>query len=131
MAAASPATKKRNCFSYLICTGDKIQYMTQKTIDRISKLNTRTKLTMHISYHFELLAFISAAAVLAADLAKREGFMTLFGLSAFLILRTAHAVPIACPAASSPSFVTLAASSPYLHKDKHNSLSSSLQITAA
>lgn len=62
----------------------------------------------------ELFAFFSAAADLAADFANALGFNTLFGLNAFLILKTAQAVPTACPAASSPSLVALAASSPYL-----------------
>lgn len=70
--------------------------------------------------YLELLAFLSAlaaaAAALAADLAKVVGFKALLGFSAFLILNTAQAVPKACPAASSPSLVALAASSPYLQK---------------
>lgn len=63
--------------------------------------------------YLELLAFLSA---LAADLAKVVGFKALLGFSACLILNTAQAVPKACPAASSPSLVALAASSPYLQK---------------
>lgn len=57
------------------------------------------------------LAFISAAA---AALARDVGFRALLGFNAFLSLKTVHAVAIACPAASSPSLVALAASSPYL-----------------
>lgn len=51
------------------------------------------------------LDLASAAAALAADLARADGLMTLFGLNAFRILKTAHAVPTACPAASNPSLV--------------------------
>lgn len=72
----------------------------------------------NISHYLEFLAFFSAATVLAADLANSLGFKTFFGLNAFLILKTAHAVPMACPAASSPSVVALAASSPYLYKNE-------------
>lgn len=66
------------------------------------------------SDYLELLAAFSALAALAADLAKVVGFKALLGFSACLILNTAQAVPKACPAASSPSLVALAASSPYL-----------------
>lgn len=71
---------------------------------------------MRESNHFDFfdvdLAF--AAAALAADFARVDGLIALFGLSAFRILKTAHAVPTACPAASSPSLVAPPASSPYL-----------------
>lgn len=60
------------------------------------------------------LAFSWEEFAWAAALASVVGLITLLGLSAFLILNTVQAVPIACPAASRPSFVTLAASSPYL-----------------
>jgi hypothetical protein len=48
--------------------------------------------------------------------------ITLLGLSAFLSLNTAQAVPNACPAASRPSFVTSPAFSPYLkyHQNKQS-----------
>lgn len=62
-----------------------------------------------------LLAFISAAAAFMADLASVVGLMELLGSIAFRILKTAQAVPIACPAASSPSVAASAAWSPYLH----------------
>jgi hypothetical protein len=58
---------------------------------------------------FNLEEFASEAA-----LARVVGLITLLGFRAFLILNTAQAVPIACPAASSPSFVTFPADSPYL-----------------
>lgn len=73
---------------------------------------------MPLNRYLDFLAFISAAAVLAADLARVLGFKTLFGSIAFLILKTVHAVPTACPAASSPSLAALAASSPYLQKEQ-------------
>lgn len=73
--------------------------------------------------YLEFLALISAAAALAADLAKVVGLRILFGLNALRILNAAHAVPIACPAASRLSFVALLASSPYLQdKNPPNSL---------
>lgn len=52
------------------------------------------------------------------DLASDVGFRTLFAFKACLILNTAHAVPMAWPAASSPSFVAAAAFSPYLQRNK-------------
>jgi hypothetical protein len=58
-----------------------------------------------IRNYLDFLAFFSAAAALAADLTRVVGFRTLLGLNAFRILKAAHAVPIAWPAASSPSFV--------------------------
>jgi len=60
-----------------------------------------------------LTEFASAAA-----LASVVGLITLLGLSAFLSLNTAQAVPIACPAASRPSLATWAACSPYLSQPK-------------
>lgn len=60
--------------------------------------------------HFPfLLALASFAAALRPDLASVDGFMTLLGLSAFRILKTAHAVPKACPAAPRLSCVISAA----------------------
>ena len=64
------------------------------------------------SYLEFFLTMFSEAAALAAFLAI--GLITLFGLNAFRILNAAHAVPKACPAASSPSLVALPACSPYL-----------------
>lgn len=58
---------------------------------------------------FDLEEFDSVAAF-----AMVVGLKTLFGLKAFLILNTAHAVPNACPAALSPSVVIDPACSPYL-----------------
>lgn len=60
------------------------------------------------------LALSSAALAFTAALARDVGLNALFGLKACLILKTAQAVPKACPAASSPSFVAFAACSPYL-----------------
>jgi hypothetical protein len=73
-----------------------------------------------INNYLDFLAFFfSAAAALAADLAKVVGLRTLLGLNAFRILKAAHPVPIAWPAASSPSLVASPACSPYL-QDKHH-----------
>jgi len=58
--------------------------------------------------------FLSLAAVLTTVLASDDGFMALLGLRACLILKTVHAVPKACPAALSPSFVACAVFAPYL-----------------
>jgi hypothetical protein len=69
---------------------------------------------------FELFDRRSAAWALMVDLASDVGFRTLFGLMACRILNTAHAVPMAWPAASIPSFVAAAAFSPYLkEKTEH------------
>lgn len=64
--------------------------------------------------YLELFLPLTSEAALAADLARVVGFSTLLGLSAFRILNAAHAVPMAWPAASSPSLVASAAFSPYL-----------------
>lgn len=89
-----------------------------KTVSRTC--NGRSNKVTLIDDYLELLAFLSVAAAiaadLAADLARAVGFKALLGFSAFLILKTAHAVPKACPAASSPSLVAAPASSPYLQK---------------
>jgi hypothetical protein len=63
-----------------------------------------------------LVCFVrrSATFALIVDLASVVGFRTLFGFNAFRILNMAHAVPMACPAASIPSLVAVAAFSPYL-----------------
>ena len=65
-------------------------------------------------HYFLCLAFSAAEFASAAALARVVGLKMLYGLKAFLIFNTAQAVPIACPAASSPSFVTCPACSPYL-----------------
>ena len=73
-----------------------------------TKLNGQTSTTLStnsISNYLEILAFLSAATALAAVLARVVGFRTLLGLNAFRILKAAHPVPIAWPAASSPSLV--------------------------
>jgi hypothetical protein len=67
---------------------------------------------------FELFDRRSAAWALMVDLASDVGFRRLFGLMACRILNTAHAVPMAWPAASIPSFVAAAAFSPYLKENK-------------
>lgn len=68
--------------------------------------------------YLDFLVLTSSAADLAAVLARVEDLKTLFGLRALRILKTVHAVPMACPAASSPSFAALPACSPYL-QDRH------------
>lgn len=73
--------------------------------------NKLTNKTKELENHFFSLGAVASAAAFT----KVEGLIALFGFKAFLILNTAHAVPIACPAASSPSFVTFPASSPYLY----------------
>jgi hypothetical protein len=60
---------------------------------------------------FQLLTF---SLQFSRILARLVGLRVLFGSKAFPILNIAQAVPIACPAASKPSFVTCAACSPYL-----------------
>lgn len=67
--------------------------------------------------YLEFLAFASAAAALTADFAKAVGLRALFGFRAFRNFKAAHAVPTACPAASRPSLVALAACSPYLQQE--------------
>lgn len=56
-----------------------------------SNLNGRTPGLNHLDF----LTLSSAAAALAADLARVVGFITLLGLRAFRILKAAHAVPTA------------------------------------
>lgn len=85
-----------------------------------TKLNGQTSTTLStnsISNYLEILAFLSEAAALAADLTRVVGFRTLFGLNAFRILKAAHPAPTAWPAASSPSFVAWPACSPYLQEN--------------
>lgn len=68
----------------------------------------------------------SAAFAFTAALARDVGLNALFGLKACLILKTAQAVPKACPAAFSPSFVAFPACSPYLQCQKYDHTSMSI-----
>lgn len=71
-----------------------------------------------MNYFLLCLARSSATFALIVDVASAVGFRTLFGFKACRILNTAHAVPMAWPAASIPSLVAAAALSPYLHTIK-------------
>lgn len=62
--------------------------------------------------HFFSLPFNLFAS--AAAFTRVVGLNELLGFKAFRILNTTHAVPIACPAAPSPSCVASPACSPYL-----------------
>ena len=66
---------------------------------------------------FQLLLTFSlqfSRILFSSNFCRLVGLRVLFGSKAFPILNIAQAVPIACPTASKPSFVTCAACSPYL-----------------